>query len=193
MNRVVILLFAAAILSACAGNAFAWSLAVDKPLQFTWADKAIRKGGDVRVDDASTSDVPGFKIAVTGPWKWLGVGYETYDVKADGTSPGGPFKVELSFQFYDVFVQFPLSFMNVGLGVGQGEVNAQVTGTGSHTGGGPSRAGQYFAVLGVPAGRLWDFHMAYHVISTEDTPMNNGTGKLRSGGSVIMAGFKLGM
>lgn len=194
MKRMLFVALLALAVTAFAGSASAVSFSLDVPTQYTLDNRTVNTRKNATLKDQTLDDVSGFKLLMTGSHH-LGVGYERYEVKGKGSSGGGGgFEFTTTFQFYDVVLDLPMRFLNVGLGYGVGTVNSSITASVPPSpGASPANASQYFASVGIPFGQHFDIHVAYHVVSTEHLKLSN-TGSpdaLDLSGHTLMAGARL--
>lgn len=193
MKRLALTLLAAATVAVTFHDAFAFSIAVDMPTQYTFdSRKLVKEASDVRASNQTLTDVTGYKVLIGSIYKF-GVGYEQYEVKGKAKDPTESFTFESKFQFYDVFLDLPTSVLNFTLGYGKGRVNTRV-----HVNDPPSiaeaDASQYFAGVGFPIGQRFDLHVAYHAVTAEDQKIEGSGGAsehFNVSGHTVMAGVRL--
>ncbi len=158
----------ALICSASAAQAQIFSIAADIPVNYQFDS-----GG-------SADDVSGFKFAVNFPF-FVGFGFEDYTASI-GTA-------DVDFQIFDVFLDLPTPFINIGLGLGFGKASVSA----------PAAFGtfddasifQFFTTLGIPFATVWDVHIGYHVLSgTADS--TSGAGGVEVDGKMLSLGIRLG-
>lgn len=141
------------------------SVSADLPVAFEFDDSDIDSDG-----------VSGYKVGVSVPLIFAGVGMEDYTVdEKDGA--------EITYNFFDLFLDIPFPILNVGLGAGIGQV--EVTNAGAFDSDGD--ASQWWASLGIPFGAIFDVHVAHHVITADTDKVDNLDGQMTSVG--IKIGF----
>ena len=198
MKRLILASLIAVAALCGAANAFAFSISVDVPSQYTLNDRTVdtcKTCNKAKSDDQTLTDLSGFKVIVAG-MHHIGVGYENYDVKGSGKSGGGSFDFRTNLQFYDVVLDLPTHFVNFGLGAGTGQVNTSIMipGAGTVPVAHSAGASQYFASVGIALGEHFDIHAAYHVVHTDNQKLTNvgsGSDSLNLSGHTIMAGIRL--
>lgn len=193
MKRLVLGLLAAIAVAITSQGAFAFSIAVDMPTQYTLdSRKLIKETSDVRASNQTLTDVSGYKVLIGSIYN-VGVGYELYEVKGKGKSASESFTFASRFQFYDVFLDLPTSVLNFTLGYGKGRVNTSVR-VNDPPSVAEADAFQYFAGVGFPIGQRFDLHVAYHAVTAEDQkiPHSGGSSEhFNVSGHTVMAGVRL--
>jgi hypothetical protein len=192
MKRITLAVLLAIAAAGISTNAFAFSIAVDLPTQYTLDDRTVDKLKSAKATDQTNKDVKGFKVQLAGA-QHIGVGYEHYEISGKGVA-GSPFDFTTTFQFYDLVLDLPTRWVNFGLGYGAGTVNSSIKRPGGgEPGAKAADASQWFASLGIPLGEHFDVHAAYHGVTAKDQKLSN-TGSpdaLTLSGHAIMAGIRL--
>ena len=186
------LIFATTLLASVAAGAapaFALSLSLDVPFQYSFEN-----GG-------KADSVSGYKVGLglpLFPVIGVGIGYENYEAK----DSEGSLDSSVQFTFYDLFLEVPFPFVNVTVGAGWGKQTIKAEGD-VLIGGAISsvneeeegNASQYFLSLGYPIFPLVDIHVGYHVIDAEKLDFNFGgiPAESDASGTMWSAGVRVGV
>lgn len=151
-----------------------FSISADVPLSFT-------------IDGDAADSVSGFLVGVSLPF-FVGFGFENYEATFKGAAGGTD--VVLSNKIFDVFVDLPVPFVNIGIGLGAGTVAID---TGSVDIWDDASLTQFFVTVGIPIVILFDVHVGYHVLSgTASAKSGTGAADLEIDAVMISLGAKVG-
>jgi len=178
MKRTTFAILAAlaVLIAPAAARADVFSVTADLPVAYSFDD-----GG-------SADSVSGFKAGVSLPFL-IGFGLENYTV-TDKDDSGSEASVD--FTFLDLFVNLPVPFVNIVLGVGAGAVTGDLKDS-------PAKlenttATQYFVSLGIPIAAVFDVHVGYHWVQAKADITVDGDkiDQAKLDGNMTSVGIKVG-
>ena len=146
--------------------------------------------------DVSNINASGYKVGVSVPIFFVGLGYETYTVKSklQQKPPLNSIGFESDVTMFDVFADVPFPFLNLTVGAGVGK--ATFAGYDEFNGSQVVAADdasmkQVFFTVGYPFLGIFDVHLGYHSISGKATQQGGG-GEFDLGASMLTLGMRVG-
>lgn len=146
--------------------------------------------------DVSNIRGSGYKVGVSLPIFFVGLGYEAYSVKStlQQKPPLNSIGFESDVTMFDVFADVPFPVLNLTVGAGVGK--ATFAGFDEFSGAQVVSADdasmkQFFFTVGYPFAGIFDVHLGYHSISGK-AEATGGGGSFDLGATMLTLGGRMG-
>ena len=178
MKKIILTVFAATSLLLYSTPSFAFSISLGMPMGHTVTGKT--NGADTH--EAGYDAPSGFLIGVQLPFA-MGLGIDSYKTKLKET------EVKLATDMYNIFYQLPIPVINLILGLGVGSQDIEGTGAEFFEGG---SANQWYTSIGFPIMALFDIHLSYRSITSNEMKIKSSGTKIKNSSTVMGADFSFG-
>jgi len=173
MKKIILTVFAATSLLLYSTPSFAFSISLGMPMSSTPKECA---------GTCETDSLTGYFLGVQLPFA-LGLGLDSHKHKSKGDT------ISIVTNMYNVYYQLPIPVINLILGLGVGSQDIEGTGAELFEGG---SANQWYTSIGFPIMALFDIHLSYRSITSNEMKIKSSDTKIKNSSTVMGAGFSIG-
>ncbi len=173
MKKIILTVFAATSLLLYSTPSFAISISLGIPVSSTPKECE---------GTCETDSLSGYFLGVQLPFA-LGLGVDSHKHKYKGDT------VSVVTSMYNVYYQLPIPVINLIFGLGVGSQGIEGTGSEYFEKG---SANQWYTSIGFPIMALFDIHLSYRSITSNEMKIKSSGTKIKNSSTVMGAGFSFG-
>jgi len=173
MKKIILTVFAATSLLLYSTPSFAFSISLGMPMSSTPKEC---------VGTCETDSLTGYFLGVQLPFA-MGLGMDSHKLKRKGDT------ISIVTTMYNLYYQLPIPVINLILGLGVGSQDIEGTGAEFFEGG---SANQWYTSIGFPIMALFDIHLSYRSITSNEMKIKSSGTKIKNSSTVMGAGFSFG-